>query len=115
MDQAYADARSLHNPRTVHSWRPRARRRLRRSGAQKRAGGTSAPARAEAAALGRAYQVLGSESLLIVRVYRGGTLARAGHNHIVASHDLAGTVYVAADLSRSSFELRAAGGVTHCG
>jgi polyisoprenoid-binding protein YceI len=66
----------------------------------------SAPAPVEAAAHGRAYQVLGSESLLIVRVYRGGTLARAGHNHIVASHDLAGEVYVATDLSRSSFELQ---------
>jgi polyisoprenoid-binding protein YceI len=57
------------------------------------------------AAVGQAYQVVGSDSLLIVRVYRGGTLARAGHNHIVASHDLAGTVYVAKDLPRSSFEL----------
>jgi polyisoprenoid-binding protein YceI len=66
----------------------------------------SAPARAESAALGQAYQVLGSESLLIVRVYRGGALARAGHNHIVASHDLAGTIYVAKDLARSSFELQ---------
>jgi polyisoprenoid-binding protein YceI len=54
---------------------------------------------------GQAYEVVGSESLLIVRVYRGGTLARAGHNHIVASHDLAGTVYVAKDLTHSSFEL----------
>lgn len=66
----------------------------------------SPPAPVGAAAHGRAYQVLGGESLLIVRVYRGGTLARAGHNHIVASHDLAGTVYVAADLARSSFELQ---------
>jgi polyisoprenoid-binding protein YceI len=57
------------------------------------------------AEVGQAYQVVGSDSLLIVRVYRGGTLARAGHNHIVASHDLAGTVYVAKDLPRSSFEL----------
>ena len=57
------------------------------------------------AEVGQAYQVVGSDSLLIVRVYRGGTLARAGHNHIVASHDLAGTVYVAKDLARSSFEL----------
>ena len=65
----------------------------------------SAPAHAEEPALGRLYQVLGSESLLIVRVYRGGTLARAGHNHIVASHELAGSIYVAADLARSSFEL----------
>jgi polyisoprenoid-binding protein YceI len=56
-------------------------------------------------AIGQAYEVIGAESLLIVRVYRGGTLARAGHNHIVASHNLAGTVYVAKDLARSSFEL----------
>jgi len=61
-----------------------------------------ASAPAEAA---QAYQVLGSDSLLIVRVYRGGTLARAGHNHIVASHALAGTVYVAQELAHSSFEL----------
>jgi polyisoprenoid-binding protein YceI len=54
---------------------------------------------------GQAYEVIGGESLLTVRVYRGGTLARAGHNHIVASHDLAGTVYVAKDLTHSSFEL----------
>jgi polyisoprenoid-binding protein YceI len=56
--------------------------------------------------LGRAFNVIGSESLLIVRVYRGGTLARAGHNHIVASHDLSGTVNVAADLARSSFAIQ---------
>jgi hypothetical protein len=58
------------------------------------------------AAVGRAYQVVGADSLLIVRVYRAGTLARVGHNHIVASHDLAGTIYVANDISRSSFELK---------
>jgi polyisoprenoid-binding protein YceI len=68
-------------------------------------GAPTPPANVEPAARGRAYQVLGSESLLIVRVYRGGTLARAGHNHVVASHDLAGTVYVATALTRSSFEL----------
>jgi len=56
-------------------------------------------------AAGRVYEVVGNESLLIVRVYRGGRLAHAGHNHIVASHDLKGTVYVAKDLARSSFEL----------
>jgi len=69
--------------------------------------GASANRRAVAAhpAVGEAYEVVGSESLLIVRVYRGGTLVRAGHNHIVASHDLAGTVYVAKDLAHSSFEL----------
>jgi polyisoprenoid-binding protein YceI len=69
--------------------------------------GTSANVRAVAGhpAFGDAYEVIGSESLLTVRVYRGGTLGRAGHNHIVASHDLAGTVYVPKDISRASFEL----------
>jgi len=54
---------------------------------------------------GQPYQVVSSESLLIVRVYRAGALARAGHNHIVASHDLAGSIHVAADIARSSCEL----------
>jgi hypothetical protein len=44
-------------------------------------------------------------SLLIVRVYRGGALASAGHNHLIASHDLSGTIYVPADPLRSSFEV----------
>jgi hypothetical protein len=65
-----------------------------------------APVQAQPPVVGQAYQVVGADSLLIVRVYRGGTLARVGHNHIVASHDLAGTVYIAKDISRSSFELK---------
>jgi polyisoprenoid-binding protein YceI len=65
-----------------------------------------APVHAVPAAVGQAYHVIGSESLLIVRVYRGGTLARVGHNHIVASHELAGTVYVPKDPLRSTFELK---------
>ena len=85
--------------RALYRGRDRDRRRgLRRAGAQ---GASRCRGRTRAcapAAVGQAYQVVGSESLLIVRVYRGGTLARAGHNHIVASHDLAGTVYVAKDL-----------------
>jgi polyisoprenoid-binding protein YceI len=54
---------------------------------------------------GRAYQVVAHDSLLIVLVYRGGALALAGHNHVVASHDLAGTLYVPDDLTATSFEL----------
>jgi len=65
-----------------------------------------APAHTESTARGRAFKVIGGDSLLIVRVYRGGTLARAGHNHIIASHDLSGTVHVATDLARSSFEIQ---------
>lgn len=65
----------------------------------------SAPVAAAQAPVGEVYQVAGSESLLIIRVYRAGALARAGHNHIVASHELSGTVHVAKDLARSTFEL----------
>ena len=50
--------------------------------------------------------MVAADSLLTIRVYRGGTLARVGHNHLIASHDLAGTAYVPADLTRASFELR---------
>jgi polyisoprenoid-binding protein YceI len=60
---------------------------------------------ADHATVGDAYQVIGSESLLTIRVYRAGALARAGHNHLVASHDLSGTVRVAKDLPSSTFEL----------
>jgi hypothetical protein len=55
--------------------------------------------------VGRPYDVLGSESLLTVVVYRAGPLARSGHNHVITSHDLSGTFYVPAELSGASFEL----------
>lgn len=57
---------------------------------------------------GRAYDIVAGESLLVVRVYRAGTLAAAGHNHVIASHTLAGTIYLPDDPLGSSFELRIA-------
>ena len=57
---------------------------------------------------GKPYDIVAAESLLTVRVYRGGTLASAGHNHLIASHTLAGTVYVPDDLMKSSIELHLA-------
>ena len=51
------------------------------------------------------YGVVTEESLLTIRVYRGGTLASAGHNHLIACHALSGTIYVPADLAHTSFEL----------
>lgn len=42
----------------------------------------------------------------MILVYRGGALAQAGHNHVIASHDLSGTIYVPADPMRASFEIR---------
>ena len=40
-----------------------------------------------------------------MRVYRGGPLAKAGHNHVIASHALRGSLYVPVDLAQSSFEI----------
>jgi len=57
---------------------------------------------------GRPYDIAAAESLLTVRVYRGGTLASAGHNHLIASHTLAGTVYVPGEVLKSSIELHLA-------
>jgi polyisoprenoid-binding protein YceI len=54
---------------------------------------------------GRPFAISGAESLLIVLVYRGGALARAGHNHVIASHNLSGTAWVAEEITRSSFEV----------
>jgi polyisoprenoid-binding protein YceI len=56
--------------------------------------------------LGRPYDVVGSESVLRVLVYRGGALAKAGHNHVIASHDLSGTIYVPEDATGATFEIK---------
>lgn len=60
----------------------------------------------KSAALGRPYDVIASESLLTLQVYRGGPLAKAGHNHVIASHDLSGTIYIPTDPMRTTFEIR---------
>jgi len=55
---------------------------------------------------GRPYVVSSRESLLTILAFKGGTLAKAGHNHVIASHDVAGTIYVPEDPSRATFEMR---------
>jgi hypothetical protein len=49
--------------------------------------------------------VVSNESLLTILAFRGGTLAKAGHNHVIASHDISGTFYVPDDVLHSTFEL----------
>jgi polyisoprenoid-binding protein YceI len=51
------------------------------------------------------YRVVPAESLLQVYVFRGGAMAKLGHNHVVASHDLSGAVYVTDDPLRTRFDL----------
>jgi hypothetical protein len=55
---------------------------------------------------GRPFTVIPGESLLTILAFRGGALSKAGHNHVIAAHDLMGTVYVPSDPLRASFELR---------
>jgi polyisoprenoid-binding protein YceI len=55
---------------------------------------------------GSPYDISAGESLLTVLVFRGGPLAKAGHNHVIACHCLRGTFYVPAhDLTRTTFEV----------
>src|SRR5256886_7042146 len=70
--------------------------------------GAPPPAAAETPAPheGVPYDIVADESLLTIRVYRGGTLASAGHNHLIALHALTGTVYVPEDVMRASSEAR---------
>lgn len=58
-----------------------------------------------AAHTGTRYDIDGGASLLTLLVYRGGTLASAGHNHVIASHQLSGAVYVPGDVLHASFEV----------
>jgi polyisoprenoid-binding protein YceI len=54
---------------------------------------------------GRPYDIASGDSLLTLLVFRGGALAKAGHNHVIASHALSGTLYVPVDLVRTTFEV----------
>ncbi len=53
----------------------------------------------------RVYQVVPEESLVRILVYRAGTLASAGHNHLIASHQVNGKVYLHQEITRSGFDL----------
>jgi polyisoprenoid-binding protein YceI len=55
---------------------------------------------------GRPYDVIAGESLLTILAFRGGTLAKAGHNHVIASHAMRGTIYVPEDAMRTTFEVQ---------
>jgi polyisoprenoid-binding protein YceI len=52
------------------------------------------------------YKVVAEESLLQILVYRGGAMARLGHNHVIASHHLEGEVHLTDDLTSTRFEIR---------
>lgn len=63
-----------------------------------------------AAAVDRAtatvYRIDTDASLLQLFVYRAGALARLGHNHVIASRDLEGTIWYRDRRGRSTFRIR---------
>ena len=63
------------------------------------------PGSPQAPHAGRPFDVASSESLLTILAFRGGTLAKVGHNHVIASHDVTGAFYLPDDVSQSTFEL----------
>jgi polyisoprenoid-binding protein YceI len=54
---------------------------------------------------GRPFDVIPAESLLSILAFRAGPLAKAGHNHVIASHDVSGAFYVPDDVLQTTFEL----------
>lgn len=54
----------------------------------------------------REFRVLPEESLLQILVFRGGAMARMGHNHVIASHQLGGSMFIADDPLLTSLDIR---------
>jgi hypothetical protein len=53
----------------------------------------------------KAYDIVPERSELHILVYRGGPLARLGHNHVVSSKNIAGAVWMAEPFERSGFKI----------
>lgn len=51
------------------------------------------------------YAVDAAASNVAILVYRGGTLARLGHNHVMTSQSVQGSLWLHPALARSGFEL----------
>jgi polyisoprenoid-binding protein YceI len=54
---------------------------------------------------GQSYRVLPAESEVRLLVYRAGPLAKAGHNHVITSHNLIGTIVLPDDPTQAHFEI----------
>lgn len=52
------------------------------------------------------FSILPGESRLVLLVYREGTMARLGHNHVISTDQLYGEIYLADQVSQSAAELR---------
>ncbi len=52
------------------------------------------------------YRIDPERSVVTLRVYRAGPLARLGHNHVITSTDEAGSAWTTGELTTSGFEVR---------
>lgn len=70
----------------------------------------SSPATTEAPALPVAsadhYRIVSEDSSLRLLLFRGGPLAKYGHNHVIIAKGLRGDVYLASEFHDSGFRLR---------
>lgn len=53
----------------------------------------------------KTYRIDPTASTLHILVYRGGPMARLGHNHVVSSQNLSGTVWQGAALGDAGFDI----------
>ncbi len=53
----------------------------------------------------KSYRIAPAESSLRILVYRGGTMVRLGHNHVISSADLQGQIWRGATAETSGFEM----------
>jgi polyisoprenoid-binding protein YceI len=66
----------------------------------------AAPARGEPDTTNaEAYKVDGAASTLHVLVYRGGAMARLGHNHVLSTQSVTGTVLLSREFQKSHVDL----------
>jgi hypothetical protein len=55
--------------------------------------------------VGQVYRIDGAASLVEIRVFRGGRLARLGHNHVIEIRDLGGKLLLSPDGGQSRGDL----------
>jgi polyisoprenoid-binding protein YceI len=64
-----------------------------------------APGSPQVEATTESYRIAPAESSLRILVYRGGTMARLGHNHVISSADLKGQIWRGATAESSGLEI----------
>ncbi|MBC7619183.1 MAG: YceI family protein [Candidatus Saccharibacteria bacterium] len=54
---------------------------------------------------GKIYRIDAKASSLHILVYRGGRLANLGHNHVISSQSISGSIWQGAGMDQSGFEI----------